>query len=525
MLQSFITSFQLKNAYRVNSIIYSINQLPLIKRILPRKLYQSKGLKTLGNVISAFMEVIGTFLGKGLYVILGIFLMCKVYQTPTENTFTHIFLFLTFAGAVLNTYMFNPTKDKYYALIIMHMNAKEFTLSNYFYTMLKVFAGFMPFTIIFGVMAEVPLWICLVLPIFVVMVKMIFSTYLLCDFEKTKVARNENLPTKVLWGTVFILTAVSYGLPYLGIVVNQTIFIAVLVISVILGILSFYKIIHFTQYKEMYKQILTRDNVYAVKKQTSTKVIKENVSKKIAFDSSITSNKKGFAYFHDLFVKRHKKILTIAVKKQAAVISVILLGIIMAVRINNGFAVIVNGMLLTYLPYFVFIMYLLNRGTTMTQAMFMNCDYSMLTYRVYRTPKVILGLFKQRLKTLIKVNLLPALVIATGLPILLLITGGTDNYLNYAVLFISIIAMSIFFSVHYLVMYYVLQPYNVNTEMKSSTYKVVQTITYFVCYYIIQIKLPTWSFGIAVSVFCIFYSIISLFIAYRYAPKTFKLRV
>ena len=68
MLQSFITSFQLKNAYRVNSIIYSINQLPLIKRILPRKLYQSKGLKTLGNVISAFMEVIGTFLGKGLYL-------------------------------------------------------------------------------------------------------------------------------------------------------------------------------------------------------------------------------------------------------------------------------------------------------------------------------------------------------------------------------------------------------------------------------------------------------------------------
>ena len=143
----------------------------------------------------------------------------------------------------------------------------------------------------------------------------------------------------------------------------------------------------------------------------------------------------------------------------------------------------------------------------------------------YRTPKVILGLFKERLKTLIKVNLLPALVIVTGLPILLLLTGGTDNYLNYVVLFISIIAMSIFFSVHYLVMYYVLQPYNVNTEMKSSTYKVVQTITYFVCYYMIQIKLPTWSFGIAISVFCIFYSIISLFIAYRYAPKTFKLRV
>ena len=161
----------------------------------------------------------------------------------------------------------------------------------------------------------------------------------------------------------------------------------------------------------------------------------------------------------------------------------------------------------------------------MTQAMFMNCDHSMLTYRICRTPKVILGLFKERLKTLIVVNLLPTLIIAIALPVLLFITGGTDNILNYFILFISIIAMSIFFSVHYLVMYYLLQPYNVNTEMKSSTYKVVQTITYFVCWYMIQIQLPTVSFGIAAIGFCILYCLISLVLAYKYAPKTFKLRV
>ena len=274
----------------------------------------------------------------------------------------------------------------------------------------------------------------------------------------------------------------------------------------------------------MYKQILTHENVYAIQNQTSTKVIKENVAKQIEFDNEITSDKKGFAYFHDLFVKRHKKILTKATKTQTVVILLIFTVVLMIVSFNKDFAVIINSILLTYLPYFVFIMYLLNRGTTVTQAMFMNCDHSMLTYRIYKTPKVILGLFKERLKTLIKVNLLPSTVIALGLPILLYITGGTDNPLNYFVLFISIIAMSIFFSVHYLVMYYLLQPYNVNTEMKSSTYKVVQVITYLVCYYMIKLKLPTISFGIATSAFCIIYSLVSLFLAYRYAPRTFKLR-
>ena len=148
-----------------------------------------------------------------------------------------------------------------------------------------------------------------------------------------------------------------------------------------------------------------------------------------------------------------------------------------------------------------------------------------LTYRIYRTPKVILGIFKERLKTLIQINLLPAVLIGGGLVVLLYLSGGTDNPVNYAILFISIIAMSIFFSVHYLVMYYLLQPYNVSTEMKSSTYKVVQFLTYIVCWYMIQIRMPIFGFGIATIVFCIAYSLISLFLAYKYAPKTFKLRI
>lgn len=66
------------------------------------------------------------------------------------------------------------------------------------------------------------------------------------------------------------------------------------------------------------------------------------------------------------------------------------------------------------LPYFVFIMYLINRGTTITQAMFFNCDHSMLTYNFYRKPKTLLEVFKTRLLTMIKINMIPALVIAAG---------------------------------------------------------------------------------------------------------------
>ena len=525
MIETFITSFKLQNTYRTNSIIYSLKQLPLIKRILPNSLYKNRGLKIFASIISILWEIINIFIGKILYILLMIFTALTWYHTNQADTFIHLFVFLTFAGGMLNTYMLNPTKDKYYAIILMDIDARKYGLSNYYYQLIKLVVGFLPFTILFGMISGVPLWIQIALPFFALAIKLIVMNYSIYHFKKTNKASNENIPTKFVWGFVAVCLVLAYGLPAINIVITQSIFLCVFIISIILGIYSLVKIHNFKDYRKMYKQVLTESNVYMQEKATGTQVMKDTSLKQIELDKNYTSNKSGFVYFHDLFVKRHSKILTKAVKKQSVVILGLIIAMIIGISVNDNLKSKTNEILMLYLPYFVFIMYCINRSSSVTQAMFMNCDHSMLTYRVYRTPKVILGIFKERLKTLITINLLPALLIGGGLALLLYLSGGTDNPLNYAILFVSIIAMSIFFSVHYLVMYYLLQPYNVNTEMKSSTYKVVQGLTYIVCWYMIQIQMPIFSFGIATIVFCIAYCLISLFLAYKYAPKTFKLRV
>lgn len=525
MLKTFITSFKLQNTYRTNSIIYSLKQLPLIKRILPNSLYQNRGLKIFAGIISILLEIINIFIGKIIYITAMIFMVLSWYHTNQADTFIHLSVFLTLAGGVVNTYMLNPTKDKYYAIILMNIDAREYGLSNYYYQLIKLVIGFLPFTILFGMIVGVPLWIQIAIPFFVLAIKLIVMNYSIYKFKKTNKASNENLLNKFSWGFVGICLLLAYGLPAINMIMNQTIFLYVFIIAIILGIVSLVKIHNFKDYRRMYKQILTENNVYVQEKATGTQLIKDTSLKQIELDKNYTSNKSGFAYFHDLFVKRHRKILTTAVKKQSVVILLIIIAMIIGIIMNNDFKVKTNEILMVYLPYFVFIMYCINRSSSVTQAMFMNCDHSMLTYRIYRTSKVILGIFKERLKTLITINLLPAFLIGGGLVLLLYLSGGTDNPINYVILFVSIIAMSIFFSVHYLVMYYLLQPYNVSTEMKSSTYKVVQGLTYIVCWYMIQIQMPIFTFGIATIVFCIVYCLISLFLAYKYAPKTFKLRV
>ncbi|MDD7101915.1 MAG: hypothetical protein SOZ06_03225 [Candidatus Faecenecus gallistercoris] len=520
MISTFFLSFRLKNAYRVNSILYSLKQLPIIKRILPEKLYGVRGLKILGNIISAIWEFIMIFVGKFLYIAFMIAAILGIYQTNSAATFLHIFFFLTICGGLMNTYLFDPTKDKYYAMFLMNMDAKEYTISNYLYQMIKVLIGFLPFTCFYGMSVGLPLWIMILCPIFVMMVKTFINSLSLIDFKCTKKVKNENLPTSVVWILLLVLLVCAYALPYISIVMPTWLFLIFFGLSLGLGIFGFYQIFHFPYYRFLYKQLLT--NAPLVIDQTS---IRRDASlSQIELDTSLNSTKEGFSYFHELFVKRHRKILTKAIKKQTIVLVGIAIVMSFLVKVNASVASTTNHLMLVFLPYFVFIMYMLNRGTTLTQAMFMNCDHAMLSYRIYRKPNVILGLFKERLKTLIGLNLIPATVIGFTLALLLFLSGGTSNVYNYFVLFFSILAMSVFFSVHYLVMYYLLQPYNVHTEMKSSTYSVVQGVTYFVCYYMMQLRLPTFYFGLSVTAFCILYSLLSLWFAYRLAPKTFKLR-
>ena len=184
----------------------------------------------------------------------------------------------------------------------------------------------------------------------------------------------------------------------------------------------------------------------------------------------------------------------------------------------------INEVLLSFLPYFVFILYAINRGTGFTQALFMNCDRSLLTYSFYKKPEMVLHLFRIRLLEIMKINLLPAVIIGSALPILLYLSGGTDNPLNYVVLLVSILCMSMFFSVHYLTIYYLLQPYNAGTEMKSGTYRLVLTVTYFVCFFLMQQRIPILLFGALAILFCVLYCIVACILVYKFAPRTFRIR-
>ena len=481
-----------------------------------------RDLKILANILSVLWEVCAVFLGKLVYLltmVLGAGLLYE--QAAASGAFLHIFFFLTAIGAYMNTSLFNPTRDKYYAMILMRMDARMYTLVNYGYAMLKVVVGFLPFTVIFGLMRGVPLWLCLLLPLGIAGAKLTVSALELRSYEKSGNVYNENKLRAHLWVFAGVMLAAAYLPPAFGFTLPLAVSAALFLLFIPLGALSVRKIVRFSHYRAVNQQLLAQmlnqmDSVKRLSKQTSEKAI--------SADTTITSRKKGFEYLNELFIKRHQKILWKSTKRIAFVCGALACGLLLVLYLVPEIKPEVNGMVLTWLPYFVFILYAINRGTGFTQALFMNCDHSLLTYAFYKQPKFVLRLFQIRLIEIVKINAVPAAIIGVGLAALLWASGGTDNPLNYAVLIVSTICVSVLFSVHYLTIYYLLQPYNAGTEMKSGTYRMVMMATYFVCFFLMNLRLPTLLFGALTIVFSVLYSAVACVLIYRFAPKTFKLR-
>lgn len=516
-------SFALKNTYRVNSILYALKQMLLIKMILPSVLYGARGLKIFANILSAIWEILSAFLGKFIYLMCIYAIVAYGYDGYSNKSelFLHMLLFLTIIGAFMNTNLFNPSKEKYYAVFLMRMDAKQYVLINYGYAILKVVIGFMPFMILVGSMLDLPLWLDVILPFSIAGLKLFVAATSLWDYEKRGLAYNENRLGKFLWAFVALMIIVACGLPAVNIAVPQIVSTALFIAFVPLGIIGAVKVIRFDEYKAVFRDLFAQTQPFADKK---TQALRKQSEKYISADTSITSDRKGFEYLNELFIKRHKNILWSASKMITYVCLVLIAGAIIASYVFPEFREVTNHLILNWLPYFVFIMYIINRGTGFTQALFVNCDHSLLTYPFYKQPGMILKLFAIRLREIMKINALPALVIGTGLSLLLFITGGTDNVLNYAVIIVSILCMSAFFSVHYLTIYYLMQPYNAATEIKNGMYQVVKVATYVVCYYMIKVRMPTIIFGTLTMVFCILYCMIACILVYRFAPKTFRLR-
>ena len=402
----------------------------------------------------------------------------------------------------------------------MRMDAKNYTIAQHIYTVLRVLVGTESFLLVGMWFLQLPLWLCL-LPFGVVAAKTLSVAWSLFRFEKSGFVRNENSPVRVVWGTIALCFLFAYGALPLRVFLPSVLVAGSALLSVVLSLFAFGYLFRYRSYRPLAQQLLgqktaaLRVNIDAIKD--------ENFKKNISEDQSITSQKRGYAYFNELFIKRHQRLLWRYAKRIALIaLALFLVGGIALYQFPQAHGE-VRQLLMTYLPYCIFLVYSFHSGKSVVQAMFRNCDHSMLTYSFYRRKEVILSLFRLRLFDVIRINLLPALVLGIGYASLLFICDPSGLWTCLMVI-ICVVGSSILFSIHFLACYYLLQPYNEATETKSSTYGIVMAVTYLICFAFIYLRMDVWLFGTLMIAFSLVYGIVAYLLIGRYAYRTFRLR-
>lgn len=514
--------FCMEHACDVNAFIYRLRRLHFFRKWISEQWYGKEGLKSVFSILTFAGDILWLFIRQLLYVGFMIYFPAWLVSGNVQGYFLHIFFVFTFMGAFINGGVLDPEKKKYYAVNLMGADPRKYALFSFALSMTELFTGALPAYLLFGQMAGLTWQICLLFPAAAVLEKVCGTAAAVKGYEKTgKIFQSDHV-----WCFMLLLLFCA-GAAYLpcaaGLCLPWQVQAGAGAAAAVLSPVSVRYLLRTKVYKKLYKQRMTFEHAVFNAKETSAGIQKQAYEKHLE-EGSAFSDKKGYEYFNDIFVQRHKKILTRSAKRVACMAGIFLTVLFSVCLFFEKAREITNEMLLNFLPYTVFIMYLLNRGESIAKAMFFNCDHSMLTYRFYRQPDAVLHLFKVRMKTLIRINLLPGSVIAAGLTLLLFISGGSPEKINYILIPSSVLAMSVFFSVHHLVLYYLLQPYNVQLETKSHGYSIATFLTYIFCYLFIRLQMSTLVFAVLLLLFCAGYIFTALKLVYRKAPETFRLK-
>ena len=521
MIRTLKMSLKIDMTYAINSFIYHIRKLPVFKDLFTDDIYKSNVLKTIVIILGIILSAGRMILFRFLYFFVIYLISQTISKKDISSGFIHIYFIFTIIGMFINSDILSTSTKKYFSIILFSMDAKEYMKSSLFWDLLTTLILNSLCLGIFSIFIEIPIYILIMLLIFTLFVRLIGGAFSVWFYKRYNYIWYNN------YGLYFTILGILLGcslLSYFGVYVSDNIIFISMVLGFILSIISLFYLFRVDDYKLMFKRLNTEkiamnsENSKAYSRQSMVEV--RNKDKYISEEK--IKNKKGYDLFNTIFFERHKEILSRSAKNYSIIIGVIYIVLFVFIHINGHYTNTIHNFLLNNLGWFVLIMYFVNRGAIITQAMFFNCDHAMLTYNFYREPKVLLGLFKRRLVTVVKVNLIPAIVICIGNLILLYITGGS-SVVNYISSSLFILLLSIFFSVHYMVIYYLLQPYNKDMEVKKVSYSVVTLATYFIAYALSDVVLSSVVFSLLGVLFTIIYIVIALILVYKRACKTFKL--
>lgn len=158
---------------------------------------------------------------------------------------------------------------------------------------------------------------------------------------------------------------------------------------------------------------------------------------------------------HSVFVKRHRGLVAAPFHKRLVIISII--GVLLALSSLFYKESLNVTQLERYVSFIILAMFQLTMGNQWCRALFRHCDLPLMRYSFYR--KDALQHFRLRLRWLLGRNILIGGSLAAVLSVFILIVAEGRFHPILLPIWLLTLALAVIFTVHHLLLYYLLQPY------------------------------------------------------------------
>lgn len=233
-----------------------------------------------------------------------------------------------------------------------------------------------------------------------------------------------------------------------------------------------------------------------------------------------TVNKKGYEQMHDLFVKRHSNLLLAPFHRR--LIAIMIIGLLLSCLAFIFKDHISLNEVERFTPLLILAMLSLTVGSQICKMLFYHCDIPLMRYAFYRKDAKQHSLlrFKYILSTNLKLGLCFAAV--TSVPVLILSEGR--NIDSLLAIWILIITLAVFFSVHHLLLYYVLQPYTAELDTNHPLFTIMNTLISLSIVVAIFLGTALWLLTAAIIVLTVGYLFSAVPLVSKYAHHHFRVK-
>lgn len=520
-----------------NKLIYYLSRIPLIKKLIPEKIYAAGKIKDTITIIGAAVSFFGSVVRKLIYVALMVWIPVMAALPESERfsgsgaAYYVLAVLSILGGALFGAELLGNTISKYVCVKLIRIPFRQYIYSQLIYKYAVDFIGFAAAISIGCALTGSSVLRGLILTLMIMIGHFFGEALMLFIFDKTSVVVNAKIAFILVAGAVIL--ALAYiplfidlqAAAYIG---EQIFTVPFMLAIALLGIAALYYVLRYPNYPKVSSMTIHREGLImnsqaaAAARFSDVRLKDEDLEKT---DSKKFAYLSGYRYLNAIFFQRHKRMLNRPVVIRLYIVGACYIAALCAYFISPQLGVRLAGEILKMLPICVFFMYMLaSFNDRICRAMFNNCDIAMLRYGYYRQPDIILSNFKIRLLWMLKPNILLGAAVAAALTSYPVITGAEWDWLTLLTFAASILLLAVFFVVHYLFLYYVFQPYTSELGMKNPLFRVVNGAVYILCFICLQIKTSSGYFSLIVLGATIVYIGAALALVRKYAPKNFRVK-